>query len=94
MHRVVIFTHSVSRVPAILIRGTLAALYSRDDLELTAVCLPTQSAGTLRRSLMDAARLGMQALFSRGPKNRYRLALPINLKRWARRFHFEVQSDA
>ncbi len=90
MHRAVIFTNSSSWVPAILIKGALAAFSSRDDLELVAVCVPQRPtfAVMVRRHLMNRMALCFQSLFDPALRYRHTLPWPINLSRLAGRLRF------
>ena len=92
MHRAIIFTNSASYVPAILIRGTLAALTHRHDLELVAICVPEPQnfADKLCRYFMLRILFCIQSLFDPARKRHHVYPLPINLNRWARRFQFKV----
>ena len=92
MHRVVIFTHEASGIPAILIRSTVAALASRPDIALAAICVPERPAFATRccRPLLRRARARLQALYAPVGKRRHHEPSPIPLNRWARRFRFKV----
>lgn len=92
MHRVVVFAGSLSWVPAILLRSTLLALSSRNDLKLAAVCVPKAPIfpGKYGRHFMDKTFFGIQSLFDPALKRQQALPWPINLTRWSQRFDFKV----
>ena len=92
MHRVVIFCNSASWVPSILIRGTLAALASHDDLKLVAICIPQPQpfARMLWRHIRERAFFTTRSLSEPALKQRHTIPVPINLNKWARRFGFRV----
>ncbi len=92
MHRVVIFCNSASWVPSILIKGTLAALASRDDLKLVAICIPQPQpfARMLWRHIRDRAFFTIRSLSEPAMMRRHTIPVPINLNKWARRFGFKV----
>lgn len=92
MHRVIIFTNNEPGAPDILIKGTLAALASLDNVELAAVCLakPQTFLGAFCRHLMDRTLLNIESLLDSKLKRRHPLPLPINLNRLAQRLHFRV----
>lgn len=94
MHRVIVFTHDVTwKVPEILIKSTLKALNSRNDIELVAICIPhfQNFAIKLARHLLFKMLIKIQSLFSPSLKEHsYFLPLPINLNSWSRQFRFNV----
>jgi len=94
MHRVVIFSSSASWMPAILIKGTLAALRSREDMELAAICVENKRsfASGLARYSAHRTIQRVTSLFDRTLKYRHCLPLPVDLDYWARRLRFRVIS--
>ena len=92
MHRVIIFCNSASGVPSILIRSTLAALVSRDDLKLVAICIPKPQAfaSIFWRHIRERAFFAIHSLSEPALMRRHTIPVPINLNQWARRFGFRV----
>ena len=92
MHRVMIFSSGVSGVPAILIRSALAALASRNDMELVAVCVPRMRpfAASLCRQLRNRAVVRVRDLLDPALRLHEPLPRPVHLSRGARRLGFEI----
>lgn len=93
MHHMVIFTSNISwNEPSALIRSVLAAMASRDDMKLKAICLPKSQpyAATLLLHTAQCLLRWIQSLFSPELTRRRIFPLPINLKHAARRYHFEL----
>lgn len=88
----IIFTNGTSGVPAILIRGTLAAISTRADFELAAVCLPERQSQVklLCSNLLDRTLFGLRSLTEPATRRRHRLPWPINLNRCSRKHHFKA----
>ena len=94
MHHVAIFTSNTSwDVPATLIRGTLAALASCDDMSLKAICVPKfqHYATTLSLHMTDCTLRWIQSKFNPELPGRPFFPLPIHLNRLALRFGFDIK---
>lgn len=92
MHRIVIFANSASEVPAILFKGTLAALTFCSNVELVGVCLPKAQAYSraVCHHFVHRMSLDLTSLLDPTLRRHHPPPLPINLNRWTRRFQFRV----
>ncbi len=91
-HRAVIFIDRAYWVPAILVGAAMAALDSRHDVRLAAICLtrPQSFSRMLFRHGVLRAILGIGTLFKTAVRIRHDLPVPIDLNRCARHQRFRI----
>jgi methionyl-tRNA formyltransferase len=92
MQRVVVFTDWIAGVPAILLRATLEALVCRDDMRLSAVCLPGPQpyARTLCHHFLYRALLAFESLVDPQVQRLKPPDRPPFLHRLAHRHRFRI----
>jgi len=91
-HRVVIFTNGTWGVPAVLTRGTLAALSHFPDVKVVAVCLPEKQS-PFRIFISDflyTIVASLRSFLDKTPERKHRSLQPLNIRRCAGKYHFKV----
>lgn len=90
--RIVIFTHGVSQISAVLLRSVLAAVNASNELELAAICLPRVEPfrNVLYRHIKERIGNRILSLFDPDLKKAASFPAPVNIRRRARQFNFRI----